>query len=217
MSPREKAAKSKTNLNAGLVERLRSDILGEKLYPGRKLTEKDICDKYKVSRTPVRESLKTLETEGLIELIPHRGAFVVGLSVNDINDLFQLRKNSEIQATEWAIKRINEDEMEELEKCYEFMKFYTKQNEVKKVRDINDNFHKIIYNASHNKILINMLSLFNYYIKHSVLTNETNYDSLEEILSEHAKIYNAFVAKDVEAGTHAISVHIDNASKRYLG
>lgn len=211
-----KNVKSRININAGLVERIRSDILSEKLYPGKKLTEKDICEKYEISRTPVREALKTLETEGLIELIPNRGAFVIGLTTDDIIDLLKLRKTYEIQAIEWAIDRITEEEEEELEKCYEYMKFYTKQNEIKKVKEINDNFHKIICNATHNRMLINILSLYNYYIKHSALTNTCESEDLEKILREHTKIYKAIRARDANAGVEATIKHNDNGAKRYL-
>ena len=208
--------KKSTNISIGLVERLRGDILSEQLYPGQKLTEKDICDKYDVSRTPVRESLKTLETEGLIELIPNRGAFVIGFSIGDMKDLLVLRKTYEVLSVKWAIQRIYEDELENLEKCFEYMKFYTKQQDMKKITDINGNFHNIIYEATHNRTLINILSLYNYYVKHSCLTKATEQEELEEILLEHTEIYNAFMMQDVDAGQKSMAKHIDNAIGRYM-
>ena len=204
------------NLSTGLVERLREDILSEKLYPGAKLTEKEICDEYSVSRTPVREALKNLETEGLIELIPNRGAFVIGFSLGDMKDLLELRKTYELLAVKWAIERIYEDELEKLEKCYEYMKFYTKQKDYNKLYDINNNFHNVIYDATHNRTLTNVLSLYNYYIKHSVQTNPIEFEDLDIILDEHTKIFNAFIMQNVEEGIKAMREHIDNASHRYL-
>ncbi len=209
-------SKKTVNLSLGLVERLREDILGEKLLPGSKLTEKEICDKYDVSRTPVREALKNLETEGLIELIPNRGAFVVGFGMGDMKDLLELRKTYELQAIKWAIERIYEDELENLEKCFEYMKFYTKQGDLKKLCDINNNFHNIIYEATHNRTLINILSLYNYYIKHSIQTRSTESEDLDLIFEEHSRIFNAFIMQDLDAGMQAVSDHIDNAAMRYL-
>lgn len=218
MAVRKKTSltKKSTNISVDLVERLRNDILIEKLLPGSKLTEKEICDEYDVSRTPVRESLKNLETEGLIELIPNRGAFVVGFSLGDMKDLLELRKTYELLAVKWAIQRIYDDELEQLEKDFEYMKFYTRQNEIKKLSDINNNFHNTIYQATHNRMLINILKLYNYYIKHSNLTVSTDEDHLDDILTEHTNIFNAFIMQDVDEGIIAMTEHLDNATKRYL-
>lgn len=217
--PKEGKKRSKvksTNISVELVERLRKDVLDEKLRSGSRLTEKELCDEYKVSRTPVREALKNLETEGLIELIPNRGAFVTGLSLEDIRDIFVLRRSYEIQAVIWAVERCDEDEVEKLEKCFEYMKFYTRQRDIKKVKEINDNFHKIIYSASHNKTLINILSLYHYYIKYSCKTNETSLNTIDTVFDEHARIFNAFMEQDGEAGALAMEKHVDNAALRYL-
>ena len=218
MSEKKKISsrKKSANISIGLVERLRGDILSEKLYPGQKLTEKEICDEYKVSRTPVRESLKTLETEGLIELIPNRGAFVIGFSLGDMKDILELRKTYEILSVKWAIERIYEDELENLEKCFEYMKFYTMQQDAKKVTEINGNFHNIIYEATHNRTLMNILSLYNYYVKHSIITNTTEPESLNQIFEEHSDIFNAFMMQDKDAGEKAMEKHMANSMNRYL-
>ncbi|MEG2053208.1 MAG: GntR family transcriptional regulator, partial [Bacilli bacterium] len=84
-------------LSTNLFNELQIDILSGKLKTGDKLTEKRICDEYKVSRTPVREALRQLEMDGLIENIPNKGAFVLGLSPQDIEDMHILRKVYEVQ------------------------------------------------------------------------------------------------------------------------
>ena len=89
-------------LSTDLYSNLRKDILKGNLHQGEKLTEQQICDQYRVSRTPVREAFKQLELEGFIENIPNRGAFVIGLSSQDIEDLYELRKSYEILAVKWG-------------------------------------------------------------------------------------------------------------------
>ena len=79
------------NLSNSLFHQLRTDILQGKLKPGEKLTEQRICQEYVVSRTPVREAFQKLENDGLIETIPNRGAFVVGVSDRDIADMYVLQ------------------------------------------------------------------------------------------------------------------------------
>ena len=129
--------KSSSNapLSSVLFSRIQKDILTGDIRPGEKLTEQRICDRYKVSRTPVREALRQLEKESLIENIPNRGAFVIGFTNQDIIDMFELRSTYEVQAVRWAVERITDDEMEALEETFEFMEFYTMKKDIEKMLD----------------------------------------------------------------------------------
>ena len=111
--------KANVPISTNLYLQLQKDILTGKLKNGQKLTEQVICEEYNVSRTPVREALRQLESEGLVENILNRGSFVVGLSKQDFEDMFELRKIYEIQAVKWAIERITEEEMESLHDALE--------------------------------------------------------------------------------------------------
>jgi DNA-binding GntR family transcriptional regulator len=201
-------------LGADLLSRLREDILTRKYKQGYKLTEQHICAEYGVSRTPVREALKQLEMEGLIEVFPNRGAFVVGFSEQDISDMYELRKSYEILAVKWAIERITDDELDALEETFEFMEFYTLKSDIEKMLHFNMNFHQLIYIASHNRILQNILSSYQLYIKYAGADVPFNSEYLPELLEEHRAIFNAFKNKDLDAGVKAIDVHLTNAFKR---
>ena len=112
--------------------KLRESILRGKLKNEEKLTEQRICNEYNVSRTPVREAFRLLEQEGLITMIPNRGAFVTGFSDQDIADMYDMRKDYEVLAFEWAIKRITDEELAEIRNSYELMEFYTHKKEFEK-------------------------------------------------------------------------------------
>lgn len=202
------------NLSNSLFHQLRTDILQGKLKPGEKLTEQRICQEYVVSRTPVREAFQKLENDGLIETIPNRGAFVVGVSDRDIADMYELRKAYEQLAVRWAIERITEEEFEQLKEAYEFMEFYTMKKDIPKMLNINMQFHQIIYNAAHNRMLLHTLTNFQVYTKQrrGEKTYADNY--LEEVLAEHQEIFQAFVDRDAEAASEAVGRHLDNAKKR---
>ena len=101
-------------LSSSLFLDIQKDILSGVIPPKSKLTEQSLCAKYNVSRTPVREAFRQLESDGLIENIPNRGAFVIGLTKRDISDLFDLRCLFEVQAIEWAIQRITDEDVESL-------------------------------------------------------------------------------------------------------
>ena len=201
-------------LSTDVISNLRRDILQGKLRKEEKLTEQQICDEYKVSRTPVREAFKQLELEGLIKTIPNRGAFVVGVSSQNLEDMYELRKSYEILAVKWAIERITKDELEELEEAFEFMDFYTQKKDAEKMLNINMHFHELIYNASHNELLKHILSSSQIYIKQSKKNHLYLDNYMDVVLSEHREIYEAFINRDFNAGIAAVTKHLDNAKLR---
>lgn len=205
---------SASSLSDHIFLNIRDDIVANKLMQGQKLTEEGICKEYEVSRTPVREAFKQLESEGLIEMIPNRGAFVVGISESEIEDMYCLRKEYEILAVRWAIARISKSELEDLKEAYEFMEFYTKKRDYDKMLNINTNFHRIIYMAARNKILQRILTEFQTYMKPYRTDSSCSDKDMDRILAEHRDIYQAFLLKDEEKGAHAMAVHLDNAQKR---
>ena len=197
-----------------LLGKLQKDILTGKLKPGEKLTEQNLCKTYGVSRTPVREALRQLETDGLVENILNRGAFVIGMSDQDYEDMFELRKAYETQAVKWAIERITDEEMDKLEETFEFMEFYTLRDDIEKMLTINTGFHQGIYEASHNRMLQKMLSSYQNFLKYKGMDSVYDENYLTTVLEEHRAIFKAFKDKDVNAGALAMEVHINRAKER---
>ena len=204
-------------MSSGLLAKLQKDILTGRFQPGDKLTEQALCREYGVSRTPIREALRQLEESGLVENRLNRGAFVVGMSQQDYEDMFELRKVYEAQAVRWAIERITDEEMEKLEETFEFMEFYTMRKDIDKMLVINAGFHQVIYEASHNRMLRKLLSSYKTFLKYKEAgaVYESNY--LTTVLEEHRAIFKAFIDRDVQAGAEAMERHIENAKKRRCG
>lgn len=205
---------SNAPLYNSLLGKLQRDILTGKLKPGQKLTEQNLCKTYGVSRTPVREALRQLETDGLVENILNRGAFVIGMTEQDYEDMFELRKAYEIQAVKWAIERITEEEMDKLEETFEFMEFYTLRNDIEKMLTINSGFHQVIYEASHNRMLQKLLSSYQSFLKYKGMESVYDKDYLQTVLEEHRMIFKAFKDRDVKAGAAAMEIHINRAKER---
>lgn len=203
-------------LSQDLFHRLQSEILKGGYKAGEKISEQAVCDLYGLSRTPVREAFKLLESAGLIETIPNRGAFVLGLSDRDIDDLFEMRKAYEILAIKWAIERAGKKDLEVIQEAYEFMEFYTMRKDTEKVLNINRQFHSLIYKISGNRMLENILSNFQQYLKEADKINNYGKNHLDQVLAEHKKIYEAFMKKDPDAGIEAVSNHLGGAKKRSL-
>lgn len=202
------------SLSENLFRQLRADILQGRLKIGEKLTEQRVCGEYEVSRTPVREAFQKLEIDGLIQMIPNRGAFVVGFTEQDIADMYELRKSYEIQAVKWAIERMSQEEFDEIEETFEFMEFYTNKNDVDKMQNINSKFHSLIYAASHNKMLMHFLSSYQLYIKYRRREKKDSQEYLNAVLADHRAIYEAMKTRNVAAGIEAMAAHMNNVKLR---
>jgi len=203
-------------LSAGLYTELQKDILSGALPDGSKLTEQAVCKRYNVSRTPVREALRQLEADGLIENIPNRGAYVTGLSKRDISDLFDLRALFEVQAVEWAIKRMESTDIDRLSESLEFMEFYTLKDDVDKVLSFNSQFHSIIYAGTGNRKLRRSLEVYQTYLKYSAPHKSYSGSSLRSILDEHKAIFEAFESKNPAAGRKAMEYHMEQSKRRRM-
>ena len=210
------ADKSVQPLSAGLYAELQSDILSGAIPNSSKLTEQAICKKYNVSRTPVREAFRQLEADGLIENIPNRGAFVTGLTRRDISDLFDLRALFEVQAVEWAIKRMTSEDIDKLAETVEFMEFYTLKDDVDKVLAFNSQFHNIIYAGTGNRMIQKTLAIYQTYLKHSAPAKTYTGDYLKTILEEHKAIFEAFESKNPAAGRKAMEYHMAQSKLRRI-
>ena len=208
--------KSGQPLSAGLYTELQTDILSGAIPDGSKLTENAICQRYNVSRTPVREAFRQLEADGLIENIPNRGAFVTGLSRRDISDLFDLRALFEVQAVEWAIKRMTQEDIDELSETVDFMEFYTLKNDIDKLLSFNSQFHNIIYAGTKNRMIRKTLSIYQTYLKHSAPAKTYTGDYLKMILDEHKAIYAAFETRNLAAGRKAMEYHMEQSKLRRI-
>ena len=208
--------KSNQPLSAGLYQEIQKDILSGEIPSGSKLTEAVVCKKYNVSRTPVREAFRQLESDGLIENIPNRGAFVIGLSKRDISDLFDLRTLFEIQAVEWAIKRMTSEDIDALKEAMEFMEFYTLKDDLEKVLNFNSQFHNILYAGTKDRMLQKTLSTYQTYLKHSAPAKTYTADCLRTILEEHKAIFAAVETKNVSAGRKAMEYHMEQSKLRRI-
>ncbi|WP_026894947.1 GntR family transcriptional regulator [Clostridiisalibacter paucivorans] len=197
-----------SSLTSRIFNILRDEILEGKYVEGQKLVESKLASKLGVSRTPVREGLKQLELEGLVESIPNKGVIVKGITTQDINDILNIRLAIEDLAVEWAMERMNDEELVQLKEIYDLMEFYTAKDDVDKILDLNTQFHEVIYKATKSRYLDNMLRDFQQYIKVIREKSIRTPGRLETALEEHRIIVESFVEKDVQKGKSALKKHI---------
>lgn len=195
---------------------LRRSILTGELKPGERLMEIHLADKLGVSRTPIREAIRKLELEGLVTMIPRRGAEVAQITEKHLRDVLEVRRALDALAVELACERITKEELDSLkEACDNFAK-ETKQGNANRLARADVAFHDIILNASGNERLVQMISKLSqqmYRYRLEYVKDETSY---EQLIGEHAAIYEAIRSRDGIAGAEAIKNHIDNQEKAVI-
>ena len=206
-------------LRQRVAEGLRGAILDGRLAPGEWLRQERLAQEQGVSQTPVREALKELAAEGLVEHVPYRGIRVVQFSVEDAEDLYACRAVLEGMAARYAALAVEEPEIRKLESLHERMVRCEVPGELKKYRDLNRQFHELIYSASGRAYLARTLgqlwSSFPTMLWSNVprIAVESVPDRDEPDAEEHAEIVAAFGTHDPDRAERAVKHHIEMAGR----
>lgn len=155
----------KYSLRGRVFHRIREDILSGKYNDNEELKETTIGAELGVSRTPVREALRQLELEGLVNIVPNKGAYVTGISQKDIHDIYVIRSYLEGLAARWACEIITDEQIEEIEEILYLSEFHARKQHYEQVVELDNKFHETIYRASGSKILEHELTTFHHYVE----------------------------------------------------
>lgn len=195
---------------------LRKAILTGELKPGERLMEIHLANRLGVSRTPIREAIRKLELEGLVIMIPRRGAEVAQITEKSLKDVLEVRRALDALCVELACERITEEGKVKLrEACSEFEKA-TKTGDVTAIAEADVALHDIIVEATGNARLIqliNNLSEQMYRYRFEYIKDESRHEKLVE---EHRMIYESIIEKDKEKAAKAAKLHIDNQEKSII-
>ncbi len=189
---------------------LRRAILTGQLKPGERLMEVHLANKLGVSRTPIREAIRKLELEGLVTMIPRRGAEVAQITEKSLKDVLEVRRALDVLSVELACERITKEEMEELYRaCQEFEKA-AREKEPSVIAQADVRLHDIIVDATRNqrlKQLVNNLSEQMYRYRFVYIQEANQYENLIE---EHREVYESIAERNKERAARAARLHIDN-------
>ena len=142
-----------------VFESLKDAILTQTLPPGKRLLENELAESLGVSRTPVREAIRRLEQEGLVAMIPRKGAYVSGISLKDIQEVYEIRAALEMLALELAAKYITAEEIAELEHQVRQEEAMTEANRLNEIIFIDSSFHDLIYQYARNSRLTQFVEI----------------------------------------------------------
>lgn len=195
---------------------LRQSILTGELKPGERLMEIHLADKLGVSRTPIREAIRKLELEGLVTMIPRRGAEVAQITEKNLKDVLEVRRALDALTVELACERITDEELTQLEEAKESFAKMTKTKDANKIAQADVVFHDIILLASRNDRLMQMVSNLSqqtYRYRLEYVKDDAHY---EQLIEEHNAIFEAISSRDSKGGAEAIKIHIDNQEKSII-
>ena len=196
---------------------LRQAILKGELKPGERLMEIQLANKLGVSRTPVREAIRKLELEGLVLMIPRKGAEVAEITRQDMEDVLEVRTALEELAVKDACDHITDAQLSELKKASsEFKKALLEGKDLVTCADADMHFHNVILSATNNRRLIQMLNNLSeqmYRYRMEYLKDERTHKTL---IDEHDAIRRALKKHDETKAGAAIRVHIDNQKRSIL-
>jgi DNA-binding GntR family transcriptional regulator len=200
-------------LRQEVLEALRSAILANRIKPGSRLLEAEVASRMGVSRAPVRESIRQLEQEGLVEFFPHRGAVVIGLPEDEIDAIYELRAGIEARAIARACATVTDDDLTRLNGLITDMQKALRQHDIDEVAEIDLRFHGAIVDLSGFSLLKHIWQSLD------GLVRVRSYQALDRpgraaqyflsgSIASHSVLVDALRARDPERAADAARAHI---------
>lgn len=202
-----------------LASKLRDQILSGELDIGSQLRQSTLAEQFEVSRTPIREALRKLESEGLVELIPHRGALVRGPTPREIREAYEVRAELEGLAAERAADWITEEQLRRLAEANRRFQDYASEasdmasEDIKHTRkwvEANDTFHEVIQEAARNDMLMQTIGGLHRAFPRNLTGIALGRDPrlVKQNAAEHARILDAIESRDGAAARSAMTDHV---------
>lgn len=198
-----------------VFERLETDILSGKYQKGEVFTEMKLTAELGVSRTPVREALRRLEAEHIVEDTP-RGMMVVGIGKQDLIDIYTIREAIEGICVRKVVDCITDEQLAELREAVELQEFYVTKRDPDHIKSMDSRFHELLYKFSGSVIFYDVLMPLHKKAQKYRKVSVENKSRAEESLREHRDIYEAIAAKDADRAQALLSLHVRNAGESIL-
>ena len=203
------------SLSDQVFEHLESDILSGKYQRGEIITEMQLCSELGVSRTPVREALRRLFQEHLIEDTP-KGTMVLGITPKDYRDMSEIRLRIEELAVRGFVQNADADSLKALKEAVDFQEFYLSREDVDQLKALDGRFHEIIYSGCGSMILKDTLLPLHKKIQQYRRNALRTPDRAAHSVREHREILEAILDKNADLAAERMEQHILNAMDRAL-
>jgi len=207
---------SKEFVHTGLLEELREVFIRGDVLPGQKVPERELCERFGVSRTPLREALKVLAAEGQVELLPNRGAMVPEMSLEVVEGLFAVAGALEALAGEQACERITADELDHLADLHSRMRAAFAAHEIAPYYACNRQIHEAIVRAARNPVLAAQYAILNARIRRIRFDSPMSPAIWARAMAEHEGMMNALQRRDADAMASILKTHLKHKSEAIL-
>jgi len=197
-----------TALYQEVAERLRQRIFAHELTPGTWIDEQKLAEQYGISRTPLREALKVLASEGMVHLKPRRGCYVTEISRQDLDDIFPLIALLEGRCAADAVKRAKPAEIRELKTIHERLEAAAQDGRIDAFFEANQEFHKRIQELANNRWLLSVIQDLRKVLKLSRMHSLSLEGRLQQSLAEHRAIMAALEAGDAAKAEKLMHDHL---------
>ena len=201
----------KYSLRGRVFTKIRDDILNGVYKEHEELKEARIGKELGVSRTPVREALRQLELEGLVQIIPNRGAFVTGISAKDVRDIYMIRSRLEGLCARWACEHITREQLESMEENVYLAEFHAGKGHMEQMAELDNQFHHTLYRACDSKMLEHLLNDYHEYLLRVRKKALSAIDRGTASNKEHRSIMEAIRAGNADLAERLASEHMKNA------
>ncbi|MBQ2875760.1 MAG: GntR family transcriptional regulator [Clostridia bacterium] len=196
--------------------KLEEEILSGTLKKGDTLTEIALAERLGVSRTPLRAAIHALAEEGLVEVVPNKGAVVVGVGPDDLIEIYDIRMRLEGIAASLAAKRITDEALEKLSESVELSEFYLQKNDPDHLKELDSDFHNLIYKSSGNRHLCKILTELHRNIRSYRKMSLSVPERLKRSVEEHKEILAAIKAQNSALAEELAVKHIGAALNNLL-
>lgn len=198
-----------------VFDRLENEILSGNYQRGEILTEMTLVSDLGVSRTPIREALHRLEQEHIIENT-QKGFLVLGVTQQDLMDIFEIRSRIEGIASRMAAERIIEEQIAELRETLELQEFYVPRHDADHIKFYDSRFHQLIYRFCGSSVFYDTLVPLHKKVQKYRKTSVENESRAQQSASEHRAIFEAIAAHDAARAEQYTVEHIKNAANHIL-
>ena len=195
---------------------LRQGILTGELKPGERLMEIHLAERLGVSRTPIREAIRKLELEGLVIMIPRRGAEVARITEKHLRDVLEVRRAVDALAVELACERISDSDKVALKKACDAFEGAIRSKEVRQIASCDVELHDIIVKATGNEKLVQLVANLSeqmYRYRFEYIKDETVH---QQLINEHKIIYESIINGDKDTAAKTVKMHIDNQEESII-
>ena len=204
------------NLTSVVFNSVRQSIVSGEYPYGMALTEAAIAEKLKVSRTPVREAFRQLETEQLIIMTPNKGAVVQGISADDARDIYEVRSLVEGLAASRATIKATDEQICIMEEIVDLAQFYLDRNDYDKLKGMDGRFHQLLYDMTGSKTLKHFLGEMHSSAEKFRETSIKTEGRVKESIAEHRAVMEAIRERNSEKAKELMTLHVNNSYQNLI-